>query len=87
MIFFDRQTMPTNLLTVSDWRIFAKHTTDWMKSIRITGRSTWERAARCYAHERGYAIALLADGSLVHFEKRGKSVARSTYRPGKWGWS
>lgn len=76
--FFDRSAMPTNLLTVPEWRRFARAA---YKGV------SWERAAHKYAARNGGALVMRADDSLVVFTLRddGK-VSRKTYRPGKWRW-
>ncbi len=76
--FFDRSTMPTNLLTVPEWRRFANFA---YKGI------CWEAAARKYAARNGGALVMRADDSLVVFTLRNNGkVTRKTYKPGKWRW-
>lgn len=77
---FDRSAMPNNLLTVSDWKRFA-HT--WLGQY-----SAWRRAAQLYAEQKGGALIMLADDSLVVLTKRSNGkISRRTYRPGKWTWA
>lgn len=75
---FARAAMPSNLLTVPEWRKFAReafHT------------SSWAAAARRYARIKGGALVLRADGRLVSFTLReGGKVTQRTYREGEWRW-
>ncbi len=81
LTFFDRVAMPTNLLTVQEWRRLSKAT---YKGV------SWETAARKYAARpggRGGALVMLADDSLVVFTLQGDGkVRRRTYKPGTWVW-
>ncbi len=78
--FFDRPTMPTNLLTVAEWRRFA--------SAVLPRSISWEAAARYWAERKGGAIVLRADDRLVVFTKRDNGkVHRRTYKPGSWQWA
>ncbi len=76
---FDKTVLPTNLLTVSEWRYFGRA---WY------GRAVnWETVARRYAMLNGGAIVMLSDDTLVVLTRRGEDkVSRSTYRPGTWSW-
>lgn len=76
---FDRAALPTNLLTVADYRTFGK---------AVHGTLSWETAARKYAEVRGGAVVLRGDDSLVVFTKLscGK-IRRTTYKSGEWGWA
>ena len=76
---FDRSAMPTNLLTVADWRRFAQ------AAYRPLG---WLSAARRYAKRTGGAIVMRADDSLIVFTRHWNgSVTRRTYKPRTWGWA
>ncbi len=76
---FDRAAMPTNLLTVQEWRRLSNAT---------FGGVSWATTARKVAAIRGGALVWRADDSLVVFTLRddGK-VSRSTYAPRTWGWA
>ncbi len=76
---FDRRAMPTNLLTVPEWRRLA--------NAAYRGVS-WATAARKWAMRNGGALVWRADDSLVVFTRRddGK-VSRATYAPRTWGWT
>ena len=77
---FDRSAAPINLLTVADWRTFAKAV--WPKVER------WEVAARRYAAERGGAMVLRADDTLVVFTRlAGGAGRKASYKPGAWRWA
>ena len=77
---FDRNAVPRNLLTVADWRVFAKAV--WPKMER------WEAVARRYAAERGGALVMRADDTLVAFTRlAGGNVRKTTYKPGAWRWA
>ncbi len=80
LTFFDRAAMPTNLLTVQEWRRLSKAT---YKGV------SWETAARKYALQVGGSLVLLGDDTLVVFTRndRQDKVHRSTYRPGMWKWA
>jgi hypothetical protein len=84
---FDRSAVPTNLLTVADWRRFAAATTDWQRQFRQAAPTAWEKAARCFACAKGGALVWRANDSLVVFTKRGDKISRRTYKPGTWGWT
>lgn len=86
---FDRSAMPSNLLTVAEWRTFARALLD---GGQIRGNAGWEKAARHYADQVGGALVMLADDSLVVFTKlrfgdRAGRISRRTYRPGTWVWA
>jgi len=74
--FFNKNSVPSNLLTISDFRKFAK----------ALGLTSWESAIRHYANVKGGALLLKADGSLVSFTKRGIKISRKTFTPQQWGW-
>lgn len=76
LTFFDRNAMPTNLLTVPEWRTLAHH----------TGAVDWKASVRAWARRKGGALVLRADGSLQSFTLRNGKIPQSTYRPGKWEW-
>ena len=70
--------MPSNLITVADFRAFAS------KAFNIT---CWKSAAKRYAAKQGGAHVLRADGSLMVFTKtQAGKVTQKTYKPNKWGW-
>lgn len=74
---FDRNAMPTNLLTVPEWRRLAQHTTG----------GSWMSAAHAWARRKGGALVLKADGSLVSYTRRDSGkISQRTYRPGSWEW-
>ena len=76
---FDRNAMPTNLLTVADWRRLAQ------AAYRPLG---WLSAARKYAARMGGALVLRADDSLIVFTRLADGrVTRRTYKPHTWGWT
>jgi len=75
--FFDKTAVAHNLLTVADFRKFA----------RAVGVTSWRGGARRYAALKGGALVVLASGDLLVFSRRhGKIVAR-TYPAKKWGWA
>ena len=75
---FDRSAMPSNLLTVAEWRRFAS----------VVGSSSWQAAARRYAQSQGGALVLRADDSLVVFTRlQSGKIRRQTYKPQAWGWA
>ena len=77
--FFDRSAMPTNLLTVPEWRRLSK---------AAYSSINWANAARKWAMRNGGALVWRADDSLVVFTRReGGKVSRSTYAPGRWRWA
>lgn len=77
--FFDRNAQSNNLLTLSEWR--------FLGSLWIGTTDPW-KAARKYAQERGGAMVMKADDSLVVFTLRenGK-ISQKTHKPGKWAWA
>jgi hypothetical protein len=79
MIIIDRSAMPSNLLTVSEWRVFAK----------AVGKRSHNSAARYYAEQNGAgALMLLADDTMVIFTvlNDGK-IRRCSHKPGLWRWA
>ena len=77
-VSFFSNVMPSNLLTVAEWRRFA----------RSVGLRSWSSAARFYSKREGGAHVLRADDSLVVFTLRDNGkVSRSTYQPAKWRWA
>lgn len=76
--FFDPRAMPTNLLTVPEWRRLSRAAYNGIG---------WETVARKWAERRGGALVMRADDSLTVFTRRddGK-VTRKTFKPGKWRW-
>lgn len=48
LTFFDRNAMPTNLLTVPEWRTLAHH----------TGAVDWKASVRAWARRKGGALVL-----------------------------
>ena len=76
---FNRSTVPTNLLTVADWRRAGPNN---RKGV------AWENAARKYAARFGAALVMRADDTLVSFARQddGK-VRRQTYAPRAWAWA
>ncbi len=75
---FDRSTMPTNLLTVPEWRRFSR---------AVYRNVAWATAARKYAERNGGSLVMRADDSLTVFTRRADGrVTRKHYRPGKWRW-
>lgn len=78
LVLFSRAAMPSNLLTVADWRVFAK---------KAFGLRSWESGMRRYAEHKGGALALMADDSLrVLTTTSDGKIRKSTYKPGKWAW-
>lgn len=82
-VTFDRSAMPTNLLTVMEWRRFARE---------AYGLSDWRAAARRYAEAKGGALVMRADDSLLVLTKlqhgpRAGRISQRTYKPGRWGWA
>ncbi len=76
---FNRSTVPTNLLTVADWRRAGPNN---RKGV------TWETAARKYAARFGIALVMRADDTLVSFTQQdGGKVRRQTYAPRTWTWA
>jgi hypothetical protein len=73
---FDRNAMPTNLLTVPEWRTLAHH----------TGAADWKAAVRAWVRRKGGALVLRADGRLQSFTLRDGKISQRTYRPGQWEW-
>ena len=76
---FNRSTVPTNLLTVSDWR---RHGPNNRRGVG------WETAARKYAARFGTSLVMRADDTMVSFTRQddGK-VRRQTYAPRTWAWA
>lgn len=75
---FDRSAIPTNLLTVHDWRFFGKE---------AYGVS-WQTAVRKYAEIKGGALVMWGDGRLMVFTKlQNGKLRRKTYKHGEWGWA
>ena len=76
--FFDKSAVASNLLTVADFRKFA----------RAVGLTSWRGAARYYAKLKGGALIVRANGDLLVYSRRfnGKVVA-TTYPQKKWGWA
>ena len=76
---FDRQAMPSNLLTVADWLTLARN---WYRG------ANWENCAKRYAAQHGGAIVMRCDDTLVVFtrEDNGK-VRKSSFAPGTWAWA
>ena len=78
--FFNPSAMPNNLLTVQEWKRFAK----------AVGKRSWEGAARYFAQtsERGGAMVLRANDTLVVFTLRDNGkVEKRSHKPNKWGWA
>ncbi len=76
---FDRSAMPSNLLTVAEWRRLGQ------AASRPLG---WLTAARKYAAIFGGALVWRADDSLIVFTRRDDGrVTRRTYQPRTWGWA
>ena len=76
---FDRAAMPSNLITVADWRRLGR------ASFRGMG---WLTLARKYAKDYGGALVWRADDSLIVFTKlEDGRVRRSTHKPGTWRWA
>jgi hypothetical protein len=79
--FFSRTAMPNNLLTVTEWRRFAK-SQDIRKSAIMH-----ERGAQVYANRHGGAMILLADDTMVVFTKLAQGgMRRNEYEPSAWAW-
>jgi hypothetical protein len=75
---FDRSAVPTNLLTVPEYRRLSHETYNGV---------SWRTAARKVARVRGGALVLRADGSLVAFTRRENGrIEQRTHAAGKWGW-
>lgn len=76
---FDRSAMPSNLLTVPEWRRLAQ------AAYRPLG---WLGAARKYAARTGGALVMRADDSLIVFTRLADGrVSRRTYKPRTWRWA
>lgn len=76
---FDRAAMPSNLLTVAEWRRLANAT--W-------GGIGWLSAARKYAKQTGGALVWRADDTLIVFTRlEDGRVRRATHKPGTWRWA
>ncbi len=76
---FDRNVMPSNLLTVPEWRRLAQ------ASYKGIG---WLTVARKYAARTGGAFVWCADDSLIVFTLHlNGRVTRRTYPPRTWGWA
>ncbi len=82
---FDRDAMPDNLLTVSDWMCLGRA---WYGQRYVAG---WSTVARRYANRYGGAMVMLADDTLVVFTRshptEDNGVSRRTYKPGTWSWA
>ena len=76
---FDRAAMPSNLITVADWRCLGQ------ASFKGLG---WLTVARRHAALFGGALVWRADDSLIVFTRLADGrVRRSTHKPGTWGWA
>lgn len=75
--FFDKSSVARNLLTVSDFRTFA----------RALGLTSWMGGARRYAALKGGALVVRANGDLLVFSRRKGKVVQRTYPQKKWGWA
>lgn len=73
-----RSAMPSNLVTVGEWRKFGKKA--------LNGR-TWENAAKWWAAEKGGSFVMLADDSLrVYTRMDDGKIRQHTFKPGAWKW-
>ena len=75
---FDPTAVPSNLVTVKEWRHLGQSWFGFWVS--------WETVARRYARDNGGAMVMLADDTMVVFTRRGDKVSRSTHRQGTWSW-
>lgn len=76
---FDRQAMPSNLLTVADWLTLARN---WYRG------TNWDACAKRYAAQHGGAFVMRCDDTLVVYTRddSGK-VRKSSFAPGSWSWA
>jgi hypothetical protein len=73
--FFSKKNYPSNLLTVADYRVFA----------RSQGLRNWKTAAKRYAKSKGGAFVVRADGSLLVFTRNDAgNIRQKTFH--SWGW-
>lgn len=72
----DRNSYPTNLLTVRDWQQFAA-------VIEVDG---WQAAMAHYAEVSGRAFCLRMDGSLRAVAMVDGKPRAKTFRQGGWRW-
>lgn len=75
--FFDKTAVAHNLLTVAEFRKFA----------RALGLTSWRGGARRYAALKGGALVVLASGDLLVFSRRSGKIVSRTYPQKKWGWA
>lgn len=69
---------PSNLLDAAEWRKFA----------RATRRNSIRAAMRYYAAQKGGALYLRADDSLVVLTRRdGGKIEQRTFKPGSWAFA
>lgn len=79
MTTFDKNSMPTNLLMVQEWRRLARA---WY------GGQSWRHCARKWAARRGGALVWRADGDLITFTRRADGkISTRTYKHGTWNWA
>jgi hypothetical protein len=75
--FFDKTAVASNLLTVPEFRKFA----------RALGLTSWRGGARRYAALKGGALVVLASGDLLVFSRKAGKIVTRTYPQKKWGWA
>ena len=74
--FFDKLAHPSNLLTIQDYRVYAK----------ALGLKNWQTAIKHCVGIKGGAFLMKANGSLVAYTKRGLKISQKTYQKENWGW-
>lgn len=67
-------TQPSNLLTVAEFRTFAK---------KVLFSNDWKKAVSFMKDRNGGVLVLKADGSLHVYEVGRKMAA---FKPNTWGW-
>lgn len=74
--FFDKNAVPNNLITISDFRMFGK-------SLGLS----WRGALAYWIRVKGGALLLKADGSLVSFTRKATGkFSQKTFKQNQWGW-